>query len=60
MTLLTKTRLLAKNHPSITKLSAESGLSREWIYLFIRDESRDYGVKKVQRLYEALIKDDAA
>lgn len=61
MNLLQKTRALARVYDgNITELCKAIGVTPRWFYHFINEEERDYGVKKVQALWDAMNRDKAA
>jgi hypothetical protein len=60
MTLLEKTRALARAYNgNVVKLCRELGVTTRWFYTFLSSDNHDYGIKKVQRLYDLLTKEEA-
>jgi len=55
--LIDKTRDLYKRRPkyvTVKLIAEETGLAEPWLYTFIADKSVDYGVKRVEKLFNYL------
>ena len=55
MKLETETRILIRRDKrSPESLAKASGMNMRWLYRFKDDQSEDYGIRRVQKLYEFL------
>lgn len=60
MTLEVKTRkMLIAERRALDELAFRAGLKQRWLYLFRGGLQQDYGIRKVQKLHDYLVRSKA-